>query len=354
MFRVTVLAAMHGDSIWIEWGDAAKPFVAIFDSGPPKSTAVLKERLERLQEQERTVRLLVVSHIDDDHIGGILELLDGGLDIKLFDEIWFNGRSHLASGVRERFAIADGRALQTRLDGYAPWNKSFQRGAVKITDDGPLPTVTIDGLEITVLSPSGPKLLPLAEAWDREVAAEVAEGTKDGQSNTAADNAPPGKTGGRERFGASAKPSASSPIDRSIPNGSSIALHLQYEGKHVVLTGDAHPGIVVNSLKRLGLPAGSRYDLVQLPHHGSSSNVTSRFLSAAPAWNYFVSSDGSKHNHPHVRSLERMAVNKACEHSKIWFNHAGIAHIDAWFAGASAGGLKQADKADSDGVAITL
>ena len=67
--------------------------------------------------------LLIITHIDIDHINGIIELLkEKKIDIS-FDDIWFNAYRHLPKTI-EKFGIPEGETLSKILDdnNYS-WNK---------------------------------------------------------------------------------------------------------------------------------------------------------------------------------------------------------------------------------------
>ena len=86
IFSLDVRRARKGDCLLLHFGDPADPGLILIDGGP---TSVyqpeLKPRLEEIREHRRglleegaplPVDVLMVSHTDDDHIKGILELTD--------------------------------------------------------------------------------------------------------------------------------------------------------------------------------------------------------------------------------------------------------------------------------------
>src|SRR4029077_16399366 len=82
IFSLDVRRARKGDCLLLHFGTAAKPGLVMIDGGP-KSVYLphLKPRLLELKkarglgpQQPLPVDLLMVSHVDDDHIQGILDL----------------------------------------------------------------------------------------------------------------------------------------------------------------------------------------------------------------------------------------------------------------------------------------
>src|SRR5262245_4203292 len=82
IFTLEALQADHGDALLLHFGKPGKPRLAVIDGGPAGVYAKsLRPRLEQLQAARTPdgplpVRFLMISHIDDDHIHGVLDLLN--------------------------------------------------------------------------------------------------------------------------------------------------------------------------------------------------------------------------------------------------------------------------------------
>ena len=76
IFKIDFLPAKYGDSIWIEYGDKEKLYHILIDGGTAGTKVLLKERILNLPAARRHIDLIVVTHIDRDHIEGILGLLN--------------------------------------------------------------------------------------------------------------------------------------------------------------------------------------------------------------------------------------------------------------------------------------
>ena len=75
MFTIELLPTAHGDAIWIEYGEEDHPRRVVVDGGPASTYENgLRRRILEVG-QERTLDLLMVTHIDADHIDGALILL---------------------------------------------------------------------------------------------------------------------------------------------------------------------------------------------------------------------------------------------------------------------------------------
>jgi len=69
MFSIHMFPAGHGDCLWIEYGDPARPHRVLMD-GSVKETyrERLKSRIAALAPENRHFELFVLTHIDADHI----------------------------------------------------------------------------------------------------------------------------------------------------------------------------------------------------------------------------------------------------------------------------------------------
>src|SRR5215210_3091403 len=105
IFSLEALRARHGDSLLLHFGTPDKPDVVLIDGGPGGVYGdTLKPRLQAMldglramgrvgDEDALPLRLMMVSHIDDDHIGGLLGLTAELIDEKPTREPWVKPRS---------------------------------------------------------------------------------------------------------------------------------------------------------------------------------------------------------------------------------------------------------------------
>jgi Metallo-beta-lactamase superfamily len=230
MFTLDALPARHGDALWITWGDD-EPRHLLVDGGPPSKVTrtALEERL-----RGRPVELAVVTHIDADHIAGVLALLERrSLPLQIGD-VWFNGWEHLPTdllGAKQAERL--GAAIERRR---LAWNGAFGGHAVAIPEDGPLPVKQLPGgLTLTVLSPSRTELAQLRPVWKAEVekAGLTPGGAAQEERERAADLLGEGPV--------DPETLARAPFtdDTTEPNRSTIVLLAEFDGRSLLLTGDA-------------------------------------------------------------------------------------------------------------------
>ncbi|MEW8652291.1 MAG: MBL fold metallo-hydrolase, partial [Candidatus Thiodiazotropha sp.] len=95
--EVELLPAGDGTSLLIQAGDPSSPVRILVDCGRRGAGRLLEERLGQLEPDSSYLDLMVLTHIDDDRIGGALALLENDkLELEIRD-IWFNGYRHLAA-----------------------------------------------------------------------------------------------------------------------------------------------------------------------------------------------------------------------------------------------------------------
>jgi beta-lactamase superfamily II metal-dependent hydrolase len=304
MFRIELLPAQRGDALWITYGDPARH--VLVDAGPSETidtlVPALEERIRALPGRSDRVELLITTHIDADHIQGIVSLLSEPGRLRLFRDVWFNGFKHLAPGL---LGGPDGEQL-TRLLETAPerWNRAFGGEAVVIPDTGPIVVTLRGGLELQLLSPTAAGLARLVPKWERECAKAGLLPGKGAEVPRSAQRE------GLLGFDVDTLAAARYGRDTAEANGSSIAFVARFEGKSVLCAADAHSEVLEASLDALG-PGPHAFTAVKLSHHGSKSNISPKFLARVRSRNWLVSTNGAKFKHPHGEALARIVTSQA-------------------------------------------
>ena len=102
--EVQFLPAREGDAIWIRWpadpqAEDSRSHQMLIDMGVSQTGKDIAQRLLHAPEDQRTFELLVVTHVDRDHIAGVLSCVvdpDQRIPGLRSNDIWFNGRPHLS------------------------------------------------------------------------------------------------------------------------------------------------------------------------------------------------------------------------------------------------------------------
>lgn len=324
VFRVHVLGADHGDCTLIEYGRDSKIHCVVIDGGTVATFPRLLNILNQLDAAE--MDLLVVTHVDNDHIGGVLPLVEHHFS-RRFKDVWFNGRHHLNSeGNLEPFGAVKGERLTAALLKGTPWNYAFDNEAVRLDDHGyPRQYTLAGGAKVTVLSPGKSELSAMIPRWDYEV---KKAGMLPAQ-RTVIPSPPPGfESMGPSSINIKALASKESDLDKSEPNGSSIALLVEFGNRKALFAGDAFPNVLIESALKLPkeelVDGKVHLDLFKLPHHGSQGNVTTELLEKFPSKQYVFSTNSKIHKHPDDVAVARVIeYGQQLEHAPLLvFNYA--------------------------------
>ena len=344
MFSLESLRAKHGDALLLHYGTKTDPKVMVIDAGPagvfndavrPRLMQLRKER-KLADEKPLPIELMMVSHLDADHITGILDLMR---DLKKRKEareplpwkiarFWHNAFEDLiddtlapastAALAPASFgdvlvpdpkkgdndaavvlaSVGQGRDLRDlirffNLQGNPPF-KSLVQFPHKVNP------VRLDELELMVVGPDEANVAALRKDWAEKIKALLAKKDK------------------------AAKAEVAAYADKSVYNLSSIVVYVKSGKKTMLLPGDARGDYTLTALEGAGLlEKGGRMtvDLLKLPHHGSDRNVNPDYFERIHARHYVISADG-KHTNPDVPTLKMLSAARPDDDFTIWMANA--------------------------------
>ncbi|MEZ5082472.1 MAG: MBL fold metallo-hydrolase [Bacteroidales bacterium] len=140
-FTIEMLPANEGDAIWIEYGKTERIRRILIDGGPISAYKELEEKVKTLPAGDKRVEVIVITHVDTDHIEGIIRMFAEKRHKWLIspEDIWFNGYRHMKDpgvlGGRE----GDFLSALIHKRAYKYWNKKFGHKAITVLPDGSLP-----------------------------------------------------------------------------------------------------------------------------------------------------------------------------------------------------------------------
>ena len=311
VFRM--IQAEFGDCFILETPDTNGTTRYVLMDGGPAGTYEnhLKRELEAIKQRGGQLDLVVLSHVDGDHIVGLLDLFSDLLQNPLIaiKKLWFNSfdkaigqNNNAAVRVNDVFieagiqgllaasmanteevtiqSINQGNRLRVRAQQLnIPVNPDVPGGLIE-AQTSPL-KIQIGGITFTVVGPTAENLAELQEEWQKWL---------DKQEEAIASS-------DIESFAMS---------DESIPNLSSICLLAESNGVRLLLTGDARGDHLLQGLDQAQLlsPDGSiDVDILKVPHHGSDRNVTQDFFQKVRARQYVISANG-KYGNPDYSTLK--------------------------------------------------
>jgi len=359
LFSLDVVRARKGDCLLLHYGSKNKPRLVVIDGGPKTVYAQhLKPRLQQVKKAHGQIRkaqglepdkplvvdLLMVSHVDDDHIQGILnftrDLIQDDPQFAQILSFWHNSFENviganlpaevtasfthqfgpasmngeppddmtldvdedeevIVSSLKVLASVQQGAQLRSDIVSNlkADLNVDFTGGLI-VAKEGTEPIELEDNLVFTV---AGPMLGELEELHKKHQ--EWLEKLHEA--------------------GKSAEDVLSAYMDKSVPNLSSIVLLAECDGKTILLTGDARGDKILKGLELAGLlEQGGKLevDVVKVPHHGSSNNIAENFFERVVASHYVFSGNG-EHGNPERETLEMLLNTRGDEDYVIHFTY---------------------------------
>ena len=311
---IEMLPAGHGDSLWLQYGQGQSTSRVLIDCGTDSTYQRLKQRVLLQPENQRDFELFILSHIDADHIGGAIPFFnDQTLGVR-FADVWFNGWKHLPS---DKLGAKQGEIFSTLIQQYKlPWNQ-WRNGGPIMLDSDELPVCELPGgMSLTLLSPTQDKLATLAKKWKAEIEKLGLTAGKATDFTQFLGTTPSTSTDVDKLADAPFK------TDAAAPNGSSIAVLAEYQGKSILLGADAHAPMLVASIQKLLKQRGVerlKVDAFKVSHHASQNNLNIDLMKLLDCRHYLISTNGDHFNHPDRQAIGRI-IHYGGERPTLYFN----------------------------------
>jgi beta-lactamase superfamily II metal-dependent hydrolase len=314
---VKFLKANNGDSIHISYNSKN----IIIDSGIGATFSSrnanraieygeLKNVIDDIKEKNEIIDLLIITHWDDDHIGGVLQWFKEDIESakSLIKCIWFNSGTLINKHFNSQEA-SENVDPNTSIRQGIFFEKLILDNNISNTHVINTDTNTddiLDGVEFTILSPTDTELKKLLTLWEKSPYNPYTSSNNDYDKSL------------NELLENEFKE------DNAIHNGSSIAFILKIEDKKMLFLGDAHPSVVVSSLIELEYSKEKKLkiDFVKVSHHGSKANTSNELLELIECDKFIISTDNSKHALPNKETFARI-INKH-ENCKLYFNYPNL------------------------------
>jgi len=315
--KVHVVQAEYGDCLLLTSENGKNTTTVLIDGGPYQTFEKhLKPTLQKLPKNGK-LDLVVLSHIDNDHIIGLVDLFGqikeerekGRKELVKIAKLWHNSFNDLLqidedpnTFFRNSFLplnlgsedekkkmensltsiIITGFQQATDLSSLAkslkvPVNPEFEK--LIQTDNSPK-IIKLNDITVHILGPSEKNLEKLRKEW------------KDWED--------------KKKMHHARVLDLFQILDKSVPNLSSIMLLVERNDKKILFTGDGSSDDVVSALsKDFMLDNEGRFhvDILKVPHHGSDRNVAPYFFNKVTADYYVISANGRDDN-PSFDTLE--------------------------------------------------
>jgi len=295
--RFKFIKAFNGDSILV----STKNSNILIDGGTKKTYSIfLKREIESLRDRGEALDLVVLTHIDSDHIYGIIEMLrnekrlleENEIVTPIIKKVWFNAF--------EKKMFSDDFSNDTSYGEYKTFREfiSDMDEVIAYNEhlsvDNQIEHLLNDEIKIRLLSPNDEKLKKLHNRYEDRIEDDfLTSYSKDTNRSIEELIKLPFKK------------------DRTQHNGASIAFILEYQEKNYLFLADAHIDLIVESLRNLGYTKENplKVEFVKLSHHGSKKNINQDFLDLIRSDNFIILTNGASHGHPDKEALSRIILN---------------------------------------------
>lgn len=346
LFTLEALEALHGDSLILHYGETDSPKIIVIDGGPPTVYENnLKPRLNQINsrlhpDDALPLEVLMVSHIDQDHVHGVKQLTadllrqkekgqEPAFDVltlwhNSFDDIIGNDEDGLVESMVAAVqapggpvtgaeflkhpdsglvlaSVEEARTLRKNADALdIPVNTGFDKLVMapktmkKVLKLG-------SGLTITVVGPQAQRLAKLQDKWDKEIKNLKSKGKlKPAEANAV----------------------AADYVDKTAENLSSIVVLAELGGKKMLLTGDARGDHIQEGLQAAGLLTNGKLhlDLLKVAHHGSIRDFGPDFFENVTADHYVISANG-EYGNPDSETLELLSAARGNAEFKLYLTN---------------------------------
>lgn len=354
MLKIRMHKAGNGDCISIITESA---FILI-DGGTAQSFDDWKEQIIG---QTRKITKLIITHIDNDHVNGIIKLLEHE-QCPNIENILFNGAEQLIGKLESNTSTSGqiDRKLQALASELSIPEKNTQIGysegtslsyvlntkKLKCNDivEGlafyreRLESFEVEHIKFTTIAPEKSSLTEITENWnnklnERRIKPKIINRTYydafEAYANSIRELEPTRQISTTTPCTIESLASGAFEEDTSATNRSSFAFLIEHQGKRLLYLGDCHAATVISWLDIQKIQK-IKVDAVKISHHGSKNNTSMELLQRIDCPKYMISTNGKSHGHPNLETLARIAEVNKTKNTQILINH-NLNNIPTWF-----------------------
>lgn len=318
--KIKFLKAGNGDSFLLSFNDGIHNRNILIDGGTAdtyyaqssNTDGELRIELNSIKKKGECIDLMILTHIDNDHICGILKWfeLDSNAN-ELIKNVWFNSGKLIAKYFNEpengdfkidlkisanpQTGVNEAIEFEDYLLEKAIWDQKIIIQGQKIEEYG---------VEIEILSPNEKQLKNLLKEYNKvtDDCAYTAAKEKDWDKNLSE------FIEQEDEEQEEVKPEFKFKQDYAPKNGSSVSFILTANNNKYLFLADSPPNELVKYIKKLGYSVQEPLEvkLMKVSHHGSKLNTSKELLQLVKTDNYLISTDSLGHNHPDKRTLARI------------------------------------------------
>lgn len=293
MLKIECFKAGKGDSFLLSWGNNFQSNLLV-DAGIEGTYRFIRQRLV----EGIKLNAILITHVDYDHIGGFFKLLND-VDYKPSEDlkVFLNTPTLLLyPSDSNKVGIEHGIEFEQILHKKGISPISLFLGKTEQNHE------TIEGLNLTILSPNQDTLKKLLEEWTADAIYQKYQ-----IENRSVDGLVTADSGKLKSIAdILEKPTKPKAWEDDLLNSSSISFIASHENVNILFLGDSNPDLICEELERLGFTKSRPLviDLIKISHHGSKHNTTKELLERLDCKQYLISTDGSApYHHPNRETL---------------------------------------------------
>jgi len=321
--RFEFFEAGCGDSILVSTDEGTN---VLIDGGV---TETYKNEISYRIDELDKLNLVILTHIDNDHICGLIELINDKYSRDKIDELWFNTPSSklmIQPTFNNDIGYGQGEYFHKIIKKY----KLNHKDNIYVEAEN-IYNIASD-IELILLSPMKKNLDALKRQWNKNDFLRDCNGKKlDISGEIPIDD--------RREIEQLFNSLSELGKDSSYTNKSSIAFILEYQ-KHqqFLFLGDSDIRVINKSLENLGYSKDNRLsvEFIKLSHHGSKKNINEEFLDLVDCDTFVVLTNGLHPNSSHYKHPDKETLSLILKHSNrkknINFNFNYILPIEKKFA----------------------
>ncbi len=310
VINLHVLQAEYGDCLILESKSGNESANILIDGGAYQTFEKhLKPTLKKVPLNGK-LDLVVLSHIDNDHVIGLLDLLaeiknqreNGKKELAEIEKIWHNSFNELLELHEEpKKLLRDVFSVTNMVKGSNTKESLVMKGFQQGTDltklakilripinpgfdnlivvDDKIRSVRLNNINIQLLGPTKKNVGKLRKEWKKWLEKKKTEKTVFGLLEL---------------------------VDKSVPNLASITFLASIKNRKILFTGDGLGDDILDMLsKNCMLDRNGKFyvDILKVPHHGSDRNVSLEFFKGVIA-NYYIISANGRDDNPSLCTLK--------------------------------------------------
>lgn len=299
-----MLEAEHGDCFIISLENIAGKVMNILVDGGTRHTYrhALKDALLNIIKKGEALDTIIVTHIDDDHISGIISLFeDTDMIEKLHPKVIVYNYYHsqpVANSLDNHISYKQGNTLSELLVKYNKYASSKVKIYSAVSGD----KLCFNGVEFCILSP-----LPS----DRDTINVILQKNRNQIS----------ACGNDYMLSIESIDCMDEKSSATLTNKSSISFIIRYQEYAVLMMGDAPPDVIYHQLLQMDYSRSNPLKLsaIKLSHHGGENSINCALLGIIDCDKFLVSTNGKIFKHPNKRTLVR--ILKFNSKAKFYLNY---------------------------------